>query len=63
MTQRNFMRSLYRAHRGDRDAVVAAYAEAEEQGRVRRRSNSHAWNSFAYAKALFNDGIRKGWLS
>lgn len=61
-TQRDVMRALYRKHRGDESATVAAYAAAERSGQVPRSKNTHDIGAEAYAQALFNDGIRKGWL-
>ena len=56
------MRTLYRKHRGDESATVAAYAAAERSGQVSRSKNAHDIDAEAYARALFNDGVRKGWL-
>lgn len=56
------MRSLYRLHEGEEHAVCAAYAAAEDTGRVARKSNEHSVSSVDYARALWADGIKKGWL-
>ncbi len=62
MKQREKMREPAAKHGGDREAIVRAYAEAERRGEVRRESNSHKITPLAYAEALYNDGVRKGWL-
>jgi hypothetical protein len=46
----------------DREAVCAAYAEAEEDGEVFRRSNRLNKSPQDYALALWRDGEKKGWL-
>jgi hypothetical protein len=61
-TQRDVMRQLYRQHRGNEEQVVRAYAAAEERGEIRRSSNRHGLDAEAYARALWADGLRKGWL-
>jgi len=63
LKQRDVMRLLYKEHRGEKAAVVAAYAKAEAAGRVARNSNEHKLDEAAYAEALYADGIRKGWIS
>ncbi len=59
--QRNVMRDLYRKHGGDRDAVCAAYAEAEKAGLAPRKRKGTT-SAEAYAKLLWSNGINKGWL-
>ena len=54
--------ALYREHGGDEAAVCVAYAEAEIAGRVARKGNGGSVTPEAYAKALWRDGIAKGWL-
>lgn len=61
-SQRDVMRRLYVKHNGNEDAVVRAYAEAEQRGEVQRESNAYGIDAIAYARALFADGARKGWL-
>jgi hypothetical protein len=56
------MRKLYQVHGGREAAVVTAYAEAEEAGAVARVRNENSVESETYAKALWRDGINKGWL-
>jgi hypothetical protein len=60
-TQRDMMRRLYHAHRGNDDQVVRAYASAELKGEVPRRSNSHGLDAETYARALLADSRRQGW--
>ena len=60
--QRDVMRDLYRKHGGDRDVVCAAYAEAESSGLAPRKRKG-SMSAEVYAKALWADGIKKGWLS
>jgi hypothetical protein len=60
--QRDVMRRLYLEHEGNEDAVVHAYAAAEERGEVPRESNTYRLAPIEYARALFADGVRKGWL-
>lgn len=62
MTQRDYMRQLYRENRGSEAAIVDAYAKAERAGLVERKSNSSGLGALDYARALLNDGIRKGWI-
>lgn len=62
-SQRDMMRKFYQAHNGQKDAVVAAYAEAERLGRVARKSNDYSIDAESYATALWRDGIKKGWLA
>ena len=57
------MRKLYQEHGGNEEAVVAAYARAEQAGQVARKSNDYSLNAEAYAKYLWRDGVNKGWLS
>jgi hypothetical protein len=45
----------------NREAVVRAYANAERDGKVRRERNDNQTNAAEYAKALYRDGIIRGW--
>jgi hypothetical protein len=60
--QRDVMRRLYQEHRGNEEQVVCAYVAAERRGDVRRASNVNGLDAESYARALFDDGRRKGWL-
>jgi hypothetical protein len=41
--------------------VVREYA-AEARGEVKRKSNSHGITAEQYARALWNDAVKKGWI-
>lgn len=56
------MRELYRWFNGDPEQCIRAYAQAEERGEVRRKSNVNNTSALDYANNLFNDGKRKGWI-
>jgi hypothetical protein len=60
--QRDFIRSLYKAHGGDEAATCSAYAKAEVQGRVFRKTGDLRMPSELYAAALLRDGLAKGWI-
>jgi hypothetical protein len=62
MTQRDYMRLLYRQHEGSEALIINAYADAEEKGVVHRKQNNGNLTPLQYAKALYQDGIRKGWI-
>jgi hypothetical protein len=57
------MRELVRRFGPDEERVVREYAAAEERGEVGRRSNSHRITAEQYARALWNDAVKKGWVS
>jgi hypothetical protein len=61
-TQRDTMRALYRKYGGDRENTVAEYAAAERRGDIRRKRNASGLASIEYARRLFADGEKKGWL-
>jgi hypothetical protein len=61
-TQRDMMRRLYRDNNGDEARSIAAYAKAERNWEVERRSNYWQWSAERYALALLPDGKQKGWL-
>ena len=46
----------------DEALTIERYADAERQGLVSRDRNEHGRSPEWYAKALFADGIEKGWL-
>ena len=60
--QRDLMRSFYQAHRGDEDRVCKAFADAELEGRFFRKAGDYRFPPEEYARALFADGIARGWL-
>jgi len=62
-SQRDKMRELFQENAGDEEKTVSAYASAERAGEVSRRSNDYALNAEEYARRLFADGVRKGWIT
>ena len=60
--QRELMRKLVATIGKDEDAVCAAYADAEVDGDVARKSNAHSRTPEEYARALWRDAEKKGWL-
>ena len=62
MSQRDHMRHLYKQHGDDETVLVAQYAKAERNSLVTRKRNTHNISSEQYSKALYKDGIRKGWI-
>jgi hypothetical protein len=62
MRQRDIMRRFYREHRGNAEQTIRAYADAERRGDVRRASNAYNIDALTYARLLFADGLRRGWL-
>lgn len=61
--QRDLMRSLYKLHNGDQVLTCAAYARAEANGQAYRKRGSLRMPPEDYARALLEDGLRKGWLT
>jgi hypothetical protein len=61
--QRDKMRELYGQCKGDKGKACAVYVDAEKAGEVKRKSNKRAMSAGDYASRLWDDGIRKGWLS
>ena len=61
-SQRDVMRDLNHRFGGDPDRVVAAYAEAERRGDMRRASNVHCITPEEYARRLYADGVAKAWI-
>jgi len=62
MMQREYMRTLYRKYGNNISRIIQEYATAEIQGKVARFSNRGNLSGEQYAKALYKDGVRKGWL-
>lgn len=62
LSQRDYMRQLVASLGYDREAVTAAYADAEADGIVPRLSNTLNKSADDYALALWRDGEKKGWL-
>jgi hypothetical protein len=63
MSQRAVMRELFVRYRGDAERVIQEYAAAERRGDVMRKQNTSGLTPEAYARALFADGEKKGWLN
>jgi hypothetical protein len=63
LSQREYMRHLVRRFGPDEERVVREFAAAEERGEVERKSNSHRITAEQYARALWNDAVKKGWIS
>lgn len=61
--QRDYMRRLFVEMDGNMSKACAAYARAERDGIVARSRNTHDMTPEDYAKALWNDGVKKGWLT
>ena len=47
----------------DEERVIREYAEAEKRGEVERKRNSSNYTAEQYARALWNDAMKKGWIS
>jgi hypothetical protein len=62
VTQRDVMRRLVAKLGRNEAAVCRAYAAAEQRGEVPRQRNTHGITAEQYARALWNDGVKKGWL-
>lgn len=61
MSQRGFMRQLVADYGPeDRELLCRAYAQAEEEGLLARRSNANKLSAYDYARRLLEE--RKGWL-
>lgn len=56
------MRELVRRFGHDEERVVREYAAAEARGEVERKSNSYRLTAEQYARALWNDAVKKGWI-
>lgn len=61
-SQRDMMRDLYKRSKGDPGRVIREYAVAEQKRLVRRKANKSGLSPEEYARALFADGMKKGWL-
>ena len=56
------MRELFRQYKKNETRIITAYADAEKSGIVTRKSNIQSISAEQYARALLQDGIRKGWI-
>lgn len=62
MKQRDLMRCLYKEYGDNSDIIFIEYSKAERRGLVLRNKNALDLTSEQYAKALYCDGKRKGWI-
>jgi hypothetical protein len=62
-SQRDMMCKLVAQFGLDEATIVKEYAAAEMRGEVVRKSNTHNISSEVYARALWKDGMGKGWLN
>tara|TARA_B100000586_G_scaffold222794_1_gene169956 strand:+ start:672 stop:1154 length:483 start_codon:yes stop_codon:yes gene_type:complete len=60
--QRDAMRGVFEKYNGDKNKSIRAYAWLEENSYAPRKNNTHGFGAMYYAEALYNDGIKKGWL-
>lgn len=60
--QRDAMREVFNKYSGNKEKTIKAYAWMDEKGYAPRKNNTHNFSSLYYAEALYNDGIKKGWL-
>lgn len=60
--QRDMMRRLVVKCGRSEEAVCREYASAEIRGEVSRKKNGSGLTPEEYARALWRDGERKGWL-
>jgi hypothetical protein len=60
--QVDLKRELVAKHGRDPELVCRFYAQAEKDGIVQRKSNKHLISSDDYARRLYRDGARRGWL-
>jgi hypothetical protein len=56
------MLTLINRYGMNEERVVREYADAEARGEVDRKSNSRGYTAEQYARALWRDGVRKGWI-
>ncbi|MGD0434489.1 MAG: hypothetical protein ABSA58_25695 [Acetobacteraceae bacterium] len=58
-SQREAMRQLLLKHGYDKEKVCAAYAMADQNGEIPRRSNMNDMSPEAYADEMWRDGHKK----
>lgn len=56
------MREMVKRYGANEERVVREYAEAEKRGEVQRKSNAFDITPEQYARALWRDAVRKGWI-
>ena len=57
------MRDLVRRYGMNEDRIVREYAAAERRGDVARSSNDYGLDAETYARRLWADALKKGWIS
>ena len=60
--QREYMRKLYDRYGDQADILVREYANGERNRIVVRARNDYNLTPEQYARALYRDGKRRGWL-
>jgi hypothetical protein len=61
--QRAFIREvIWEIIEENKARIGSAYAKAEAEGRVPRKSNEHEMDAQHYGERLVDDARRKGWL-
>jgi len=58
--QRDWMREIAVDTRWDQEKSVLEYARLDDAGKTPRKNRTQ--DSLSYARALWNDGLQKGWL-
>jgi hypothetical protein len=61
--QREFMRQLVKRFGANAERVIREYANAERNGQVERKSNLSGFTPEQYARALWQDAVKKNWIS
>lgn len=61
--QRHFMLDLIEQYGPNEELVVSEYAKAERRGQVERKKNKSGYTPEQYARRLWQDGVRKKWIS
>ena len=61
-SQRDVLRDLVERFGRNEEKVVQEYAAAERRGEVKRKSNKYDLLPEDYARALWRDAVRKGWI-
>lgn len=56
------MLKLIERHGANSQRVIDEYAEAERRGEVAHIRNASGYTPEQYARRLWQDGIRKGWI-
>jgi len=62
MMQREYMRLLYKKYGNNKSRIIQEYATAELEGKVVRFSNRGNRSGDQYAKELYREGVKRGWL-